>query len=295
MPQLSQFAYENVPVSTSELCVQNDLHFSLCNRGLQGNSPTLITFNNFPPVVGRVDASEIDLGGTPLDTWVGRAQLGFLRDNGVELPTASTNRLCAPLVISYLLKSSVCVAMVNAQSGTEFMLVTKSSEVVSALRSQLAPADRKKGIEHFNSQFTTSYEELRSGQYNTVRLISDVDGMRLGKLKISARSSRHLLPYYSVKNYAAQLLSLFSKHKVFLTYQNADGMQAQIVTTLIPHVVAEWLGITSNDVEHMKLESWRNPATLGYFDLPILSPQQRGEFASVPILNILSIQPAKHS
>ena len=288
MVHLSQFEYRRGSVSSVALCVENGLHEFLWNRGTQGNTPSLITFNNPPPVVGKVDVSEIPLDGVPMDTWVVRAQKSFLQEMGVHIAADDIRSLREALTISYLLYSCVCIATSKTQRGTVYVLVTKSPAILSSLN--LAPADRKKGLSGYATQFATSYEEIRSGSFHAVSLFLDIDGVRLGKLKISARSARHLVPYYSADHYASRLVAILSRHKVVLTFRDAEGAQTRLLTTLINEVVADWAITTIAGAEMRKLADWCDPASLGYMSLPDLS--KRGRFVSVPILGIEGMQPA---
>lgn len=291
MVRLSQFDFRTGQVDPNELCIQTDLHRFLINRGTQGGSPTLITFNNpVPSVIGQVDVSEIELEGVPMNTWIMRAQKSLLQDMGIHIAADDIRSLRESLVTSFLLFSSVCIAASKTQRGTVYVLVTKNPAIISSLN--LAPADKKKGLNGYDTQFALSYEELRSGSYKVVTLYADVDGVRLGKMKVSARSARHLVPYYSLQNYASRLMSILGRQKVILTYRDAEGMQQQLQTTLMNAVVAEWQGTTVEGAQHMKLVSWFDPASLGYMSLPSLS--KRGQFVSVPILGIEGMQPARN-
>ncbi|QSO50156.1 hypothetical protein JZ785_14375 [Alicyclobacillus curvatus] len=233
--------------------------------------------------------SEISLDGVPVDTWIVRAQKSFLQDMGIHIAGDDIRRLREALISSYLLHSGVCVASSKTQRGASYVLVTKNPVIASSL--QLAPAVRRKGMNAYDTQFAISYEEIRTGSFSAVSLSADLDGVRLGKLKVSARSARDLVPYYSLQNFAASLMNILGRRKVLLTYQDTDGVQKELLTTLINAAVAEWKGTTIEGAESMKIADWRDPASLGYMSLPSLS--ERGQFVSVPILGIIGMQPAK--
>lgn len=286
----SYFEYRSGLANISALCMENGLHDFLYRRGTLGNSPWLITFNNSAKVMGRVDVSEIPLGdGIPMDTWIVKAQKLFLSEMGIHIAADDIRELRESLLVSYFLFSCVCVAATKTRRGTVYTLVTKNPLIVSALR--LAPADKKKGLKGFDNQFSLSYEELRTGSFQAVTLFRDADGVRLGKLKVSARSARQLVPYYSVSNYASSVVGILSRYRAVLTFRDHDGVQKQMLTTLINDLVADWSGSSVEGAAYLKLADWLDPASLGYMSLPDLS--NRGEFVSVPVLGIEDMRPAR--
>lgn len=287
MINLSDFLYYGVPVEPTALCVQNRLHGFNYRLGTQGKTLSLVTVNNYPPVIGRRDMSEIAVDGRPLDTWVALAQAQILKDIGIELPAGTVSKYHETLRVSYLLSSSVCVVAMQTRNGTQYALVTKCPELISALRPQLCQVDKKKRLDYFSTQFSTTYAEIHSGAFNTVRIFADVDGIRLNKVKIGAKSARHLIPYYSIQNYAAQLVALLSTHRVTLTYRDGDGVSHRFSTTLINPVLAELLDTTINGAESAKWVDWTDALSLGYMSLIDLKSRQ---FVSVPILNIENIE-----
>ena len=290
----SQFSYDNRQANPDLLCIENDLHALLYGKGTtQSNSPVLVTINNPSRVTGQLDLGEIEVDRFPLDRWMAKAQALFLSERGIRIASADiTNKLREALNTSYILSSSVAVVRVNKQRGVEYVLVTKNPDIVSALRTKLAPADRKKGFDQFQAQFMTSYTEIITGTFQVVRLFADIDGIRLRKMQVSAKGARHAIPYYAVNNYAAKLMGIFSLHQVQLTYRDEQGADVSLKTSLMNDVVAKWLGISTNDVELSKWIDWSDPSSLGYISMPDLT--QRGEFVSVPVLNIKSLQPVKN-
>jgi hypothetical protein len=287
----SQFVYENHQVNPDLLCPDNDLHALLYGKGsTQNHSPVLVTINNPPRVTGQLDIAEIEVDRFPLDKWMAKAQALFLSERGIRIAAADiTNKLQAPLITSYMLSSSVTVVKVNKQRGVEYALVTKNPDMISALRTKLAPADQKKGFDQFQAQFSTSYTEITTGTFQVIRLLADIDGIRLRKMQVSAKGARHAIPYYAVNNYAAKLMSIFSRNQVLLTFRDEQGADVSIKTTLMNDVLAKWLGTSATDVELSKWIDWSDPASMGYISMPDLS--NRGEFVSVPVLNIKSLQP----
>ncbi len=155
MAHLSYFDYRNVPFDLSALCVRNQLHAFLYNRGLNGNAPALVTFNNRPKVVWAADVSELGVEKTPLDTLMGRAEAQILSERGMHISSHDfSGKLREALVSSYLLNSCVCVTNVNTQQhGIQYSMITKSPEIVAALQPRFAPSDKRKGMERFNEQF----------------------------------------------------------------------------------------------------------------------------------------------
>ena len=287
----AQFVYDNRPTNPDQVCIDNNLHALLYGKGsAPSNSPVLVTINNPPRVTGQLDISEIEVDRFPLDKWMAKAQALFLSERGIRIAAADiTNKLQAPLITSYMLSSSVAVVRVNKQRGVEYALVTKNPDMIPALRTKLAPADRKKGFDQFQAQFTTSYTEITTGTFQVIRLLADIDGIRLRKMQISAKGARYAIPYYAVNNYAAKLMAIFSRNQVQLTYRDEQGADVSIKTTLKNDVLARWLGTSTNDVELSKWVDWSDPASMGYISMPDLS--NRGEFVSVPVLNIKSLQP----
>jgi phospholipase C len=84
-------------------------------------------------------------------------------------------------------------------------------------------------------------------------------------------------------------MSIFSRNQVLLIFRDEQGADVNLKTTLINDVLAKWLGTSTNDIELSKWIDWSDPASMGYISMPDLS--NRGEFVSVPILNIKSLQP----
>jgi hypothetical protein len=288
MVQPSFFDYRTGKANMRALCIVNGFHESLYKWGQRGHSPSLITFNKPQKVMGQLDVSEIPLDGVPTDTWIVRVQKLFLRERGIHIAAVHMRELRESLVVSYLLRSCVCFVKYKTQRGTGYTLVTKNPLLVSSLA--LAPADIKKGLKGFDTQFGMSYEELRTGSFQAVALSRDVDGVRLGKLKVSARSARHLVPYYSVDNYASRLVDILSRFRVVLTFRDPAGVQKRLLTTLINKVTADWSGSSVESAAYLKWADWNDPTSLGYLSLPNLS--KRGEFVSVPILSIEDMKPA---
>ena len=286
--RLSQLDYRQGQVNLPALCVDNDLHALLFRRATVNSSPTLLTFNHPPRVFGQVDVSEIPLDGIPIDTLMARAQKDFLHRAGINVAADELKGLGQALVSSYLMYSSASVAFYRSQRGPGYLLVTKNADIVNAL--PLSPTFRKKGLKGFDTQFGTSYEELRTGSFHAVSLFADVDGVRLGKVKVSARSAKHVVPYHLLDPYAYRLVGILRHHQVLLTFRSETGASTQIRTTLIDEVVAKWLGTTSADAQSRTISDFRDPASFGFISVPDLS--ERGRFVSIPVLGIEQLQPA---
>ncbi|MGO4498597.1 hypothetical protein AB4114_22210 [Paenibacillus sp. 2RAB27] len=284
---LSALDYRDKRVNLDVLCHENGCHDLLHCKGLQNNPAlNLITFNNPRPTVGKMDAGGISIDGYPLDILIAKAQAALLGKRGVFIPEGSINKYREPLISSYLLDSSVSVASTVTRQGTAYILVTKSSDIISAVHDRLSTADKKRGMEHFSTQFATTNAELQAGAFNVTKLFVEQDGIHLSKQKLAARSARYLIPYYSVQNYASRLISILSRCKVSLVYRDDEGVHT-IDTSLINEVVAAWRGTTPLGAEVAKWEDWCQPASFGYLSLPRLS--NRGEFASVPVVGIEKI------
>lgn len=288
MVRLSQLDYRQGRVNVRALCVDNDLHTFLFGRVAVNSSPTLLTFNHPPRVFGQVDASEIPLDGKPIDTLMAQAQKDFLHQAGIHVAADELKGLGEALVSSYLLYSSASVAFYRSQRGPGYLLVTKNADIINAL--PLSPTFRKKGLKGFDTQFGTSYEELRTGSFQCVSLFADVDGVRLGKVKVSARSSKYLVPYYLLEQYASRLVEILRHHQVLLTFRSEAGTPMQIRTTLIDDIVATWLGTTSEAAQFRTVSDFCDPASFGFLSVPDLS--ERGRFVSIPVLGIEQLQPA---
>jgi hypothetical protein len=210
-------------------------------------------------------------------------QARFLGQEGIALPASFLTSHGESLNSSYLLNSCLCVAEIKTQRGIEYCFVTKSPEILFAYQSRLATADRKKGVDRFHEQLTTSYGELNSA-FSAVRLFPDVDGIHLSKQTLGTRSSRHLLPYYAVQNYAAQIVRILNNQKLSLVFDGDGVLHPPLKTTLNADVVAHWLGSTPSVAEVAKWADWCNPSSLGFVS-------HRGKFERVPLLHIKDIKP----
>jgi len=288
MLRLSQLDYRQRKVNLAALSVDNDLHALLSHRATESSLPTLLTFNHPPKLLGQVDASEILLDGKPVDTWMARVHREVLRQFGIQVAADELQSLGQALVSSYLLFSSACVVFYKSQRGPGYMLVTKNADIVNAL--PLSPTFRKKGLKGFDVQFGTSYEELRTGSFHGVSLFADVDGVRLGKVKVSARSAQHVIPYHLVDAYMCRLVRWLRQHQVLLTFRSDTGAPTQIRTTLIDDIVAKWLGTTSDEALSRTRSDILDPASFGFISLPVLD--EHGRFVSVPVLGIEQLQPS---
>jgi len=286
--RLADLDYRQYPVMTRALCVGNRLHELLHRHATATSSPTLLTFNHPPKVLGQVDASEISLEGKSVDTWMAQAQKRILHDTGIDVAADDHKSLGEALVSSYLLYSCASVAFYKSQRGAGYILVTKNADLVRAL--SLSPTFRQKGLKAFETQFSTSYEELRTGSFHALALFTDLDGVRLNKVKVSTRSAKNLVPYYLVQEYASRVVGILRQHQVLLTFRSETGASTQIRTTLIDDIVAKWLASTREEAIFRTAVDWSDPASFGFISLPVLS--ERGRFVSVPVLGIEQLQPA---
>lgn len=280
----SCFEYRGIDVFLPGACVNNRLHAYLFRLGQQRKRLYKFNCPHPQPMIGSDDVRGISLDGAPLDTWIAKCQALFLAQGGIQLPAGFVNDHRESLVSSYLLGSSLCVAETKSGGLWEYSFVTKSPEILRAHEDQLAPTDRKKGFDRFSEQLSTSYKELSSGSYATVRLFADVDGVRLSKRTLGVSSSRFIFPYYGVNSFAMRLKNALERQKVRLTYRDTGGLRPPLVTTLDTGVVASWLGTTPTKAEMTKWADWSSSASMGYMSLPDLS--HRGQFVSVPILHI---------
>lgn len=279
---LADFDYRGRQCILPAACANTWVHHFLSNKGFHDGS--LVTVNNRPEVFRSVDLSGIAYNNMPLDTAIAHAQSSILSQEGLRLPVGAVDRKREVLVSSFALSSSLCVV----QSGEEYDWVTKSREVLSALFPEMAPEVRKKGLQYYEDRMRTYSEELASGQFKAVRVLPSDAGYRLAKVTLGSRNALHLIPYYSVNNYAAYLKKILTDHKVELVYDQR-GVMYKLITTLNPEVVAKWIGGSYADAESFLLDDWRNPLTFGYFNLPDLLNE--GQFVLVPLLQIHRVKP----
>lgn len=284
----SSFAYKGAEVFMPGVCVGNQLHGYLMGKGVELDRIFKFNCPHLYPLIASEAVSSLGLNGYPIDSWIAKWQAVFLAKEGIHLPAGFVNDLRESLVSSYLLSSILCVAEVKSGGQWEYLLVTKSPEILMAHESRLTPATRSKGFDRFTQQLSTSYKELSSGSYATVRMFADVDGIVLSKRTLGTSSSRHLFPYYAVNRFALRFKDILSRQKVRLTYRDAEGLCPPLVTTLNTTVVAAWLGTSPSEAELAKWADWSSSASMGYMSLPDLS--QRGQFVSVPILHIEKIE-----
>lgn len=284
---LGRLDYRQRPVNLSALCFNNDLHGFLFRRATAQSSPTLLTFNHPAEVFGQRDVGDISVEGTPVDTLMVQAQKTILQDAGIYVAADELQGLHQSLVSSYLLYSAASLVGYQSQRGPGYMLVTKNADLVRALN--LSPSFRKKGTKDFESQFFPSYEELRTGSFRAVALFNDVDGVRLSKVKVSARNAKHLVPFYAAQQYAAQMVKILERYTVLLTFRSGTGTSTQIRTTLVDEVVAKWIGGTPEEARRRRAVDWSDPSSFGFLSVPDLT--QRGRFISVPVLGIEKLQP----
>lgn len=279
---LVDFDFRGRQCNLSTACCNTWVHHFLAIKGFHDGS--LVTLNNRPATFHSADASGISYNNMPLDTALAHAQASILSQEGLRLPTNVVDRHRKVLVSSHALSSSLCVI----QRGEEYDWVTKSQEVLSSIFPDLAPSVRKKGLRYYEDRFATTSEELKSGQFKAVRVSPTDEGYRLGKVTLGSRNAIHLIPYYSVNNYATFIKNLLSSRKVELFFDQ-QGAVRKLITTLDPEVVAKWLGGSYSDAELALLADWRTPLSFGYFNLPDLLNE--GQFVSVPLLHIHRVKP----
>lgn len=284
----SCFAYRGRGVFMPGACVSNQLHRYVFEMGNERGRLYKFNCPHPHPMFASEDVGGLSLESYPLDMWIAKWQAMFLSQEGICIPAGFVNNHREFLVSSYLLDSSLCVAETKSGGRWEYSLVTKSPEILVAHEARLAPIDRKRGFDRFAEQLSTSYMELSSGSYATVRLFADVDGIRLSKRTLGTSSSKHLFPYYAVNSFALRFKTSLGRQRVRLTYRDAGGLRPPLVTTLDTGVVAGWLGTSPSEAELAKWADWLNPSSMGYMSLPDLS--RRGQFVSVPILHIEKLE-----
>lgn len=279
---LADFEYRGRRCDLATLCANTGVHHRLNNKGLQDGS--LVTLNNRPATFRSADIGGIEYGKMPLDTAMAHAQASILSQGGLRLPVNIVGRHSGVLVTSYALSSAVCVV----QRGEEFDWVTKSREILSTLISEADPTTRRKSLQYYDDRLHTTPEELKGGQFKAVRVVPTNEGYRFEKVTLGSRNALHLLPYYSVNNFAAALKWFLSGQRVELMY-GQRGAVHKLITTLKPEVVAKWLGGSYSDAELALLADWKSPLSFGYFNLPDLLNE--GQFVSVPLLHIHRVKP----
>lgn len=160
--------------------------------------------------------------------------------------------------------------MYHSIRSKQFVLITKSREVLISLCSRLVPTLRHQGIASFIDFIKPNYEEVEEGKFRVVRIEFTSEGYMLSKVSLSPRSSTEpFLPYHLFNVFAKRLVLLLQNQRVELTYLES-GKKNQLRTTLQLPTLCKYLGVESEEGKRIFRRDWLNPKTLGYLSLPDL-------------------------
>jgi hypothetical protein len=191
---------ENRPIHEGYMCAMNPLHDFLIQYGRAERM--LITYNKPDRTFSAEDISSIRLGNSTIDQHIALYCAKAFRQQGSALPPDSAQKHREALNHYYFLRSSLVYVAVQKRTGIESFLATKKSSILSALYTRLAPVDKKRGFDRFNSCYGTSIEELQTGVTAVVKVMPDADGYHLSKELLSINRVKMAVPFYSLNIYA---------------------------------------------------------------------------------------------
>lgn len=278
------FSYFNKPLVPA-YCVRNGLHSEMYSRAKKG---FLVNFLNPLDTFRSINISEIVTEKDNLDRVLAKNSANELSAMGLDLPINFQQQHVINLNCSYILNSCLCFVLVETKKGIKTFFATKSSYILSALKPHFAVTELKKKLDNFQLQFTTSYNEVNTGVFETVTFSNDKGGLRLGKAKINCNAkSTVIIPMYVIGNYLDSLDNHLRKNKVVITYKGSDG-DKEVVTTLIPALIAKWLRTNNKkDVEKV-IDNSQNPYVFGELFLPDL--YNKNKFVNFHALSIKSVK-----
>lgn len=276
--------YADRSIHPQNLCVLNGAHHAISSRGAYGGY--LMTFNKPTPTFRSVDLSAIQMGDSTLDQAIAAFAVESLLQEGLSLPMGTEKTAKESLLHYYMLRTSLCYVETRTRKGTERFFVTKSAEVLSALYPRLAPADKKKSFDRFEIPFSISYEELKNGTFEVVKVVPDVDGFRLSRSSIHIHNKAVVIPMYAVANYADAIANFLQQHRVKMVYIE-NGAAQKLITSLNRATVSKWLNTNHWHAEAVMAANWDNPMSFGSIMLPDL--YRMHEFVHIPLLHIKSV------
>lgn len=285
----NHYGYINRPI-TPALTAHNGCHQDLYQKGV--SQRVLINYLKPTDTFRSVSISDIVTDRGRMDRDISYASMHQLVDLGLQLPPDSFNRLSVPLITSYLLNSSLCyVESLTRDGRRKTYFTTKNYSVVNALADKLVLGENISKLKGYQAQLNTSVTEVYDGTFDAVILAPEVDGLKISKGKINSNNKTTFIStMYSVGNWNDSIIRYLARTKVKIFYWE-DGEQKVLLTSLLPQMIASWLG-TNNKAAVLKvIEETQDAYCLGNIILPDFN--HRGEFVTVPIINISSIQPVK--
>lgn len=282
------YGYRNRGI-TPAVSACNGLHTDLYNKGL--SQGILVNFVKPTDTFRSIFIGEIISNRDCLDTEISFASMQELRSIGLQLSPDSYKRHKSALIVSYILNSALCyLEMVKTKGRTSFF-ATKNPLVINAMSHTMAPLERKKKLKDFALQLSTSVQEITEGTFKVVALRPDVGGIHLSKERVNYNSKHiHISTMYAVGLYNDAIVRYLKKNLVNIAYfDDVEQEQKLLTTSLLPKLTAKWLGTNEKTAANRVIEeNSQDIYSLGNLILPDYN--NRGEFVTVPILSIRSIQ-----
>lgn len=280
------FQYLNSPI-VSPLCADNEFHHDMYNRGAKDGF--LITYADQPQQTFRsVDMSEMVTECGKLIDGLALYSAEELRQSGLPLPKGVEHQFKGSLINSYILNSSLAYIETIGKNGKSSFYATKHLGVVQALSNDLAETEKRKKMDSFYEQFTTTFTQLSSNIFEVIKLENDRGGLKLSKHRVNFNAKGTvIMPLYSIGNYIDKLIALIGNHRVMITYLK-DNTEYKLVTSLRSDAIAKWLKTNSPNAIHKVQGSWQNPFAFGEVILPNLMVSD--QYVTIQVLDITSIQ-----
>ncbi|RAV06618.1 hypothetical protein [Paenibacillus sp. YN15] len=211
-----------------------------------------------------------------------------IRQSGLPLPIGVERQYTGSLIHSSLLNGTLCYVEADGKNGKSSFYATKHMGIVHALKNDLAESEKRKKVEGYHDQLTTSHQELSSNIFNVIKIVNDRDGFKLSKHRLNLnRKGIVMMPMYSIGNYIDKLIYCLTHHRVLMTYLE-EGVGYQFVTSLRTDAIAKWQQSNHAATIQKVQDSWQNPFDFGEIILPnLLIPNQ---YVKVRVLDIISIQ-----
>ncbi|MEC1718736.1 hypothetical protein [Schinkia azotoformans] len=283
--QHQYFQYSFRPIVPA-LCSDNQFHQDMYERSAKG---LLTSFGNESlPTFRSVHISEIVTESGTLDEGVAFFNAEELRQMGLPLPLGFEKKYKDSLIPSYILNSSLCYVETTNRNGKTSFFATKNLGVIHALTNDLAETEKRKKVDQFIEQLSTSHFELTSGIFEALKLVNDNGGLKLQKCRINSRKEGTvIIPMYIIGNYIDRVIRFLGSHRVVMTYL-VEGEEYPLVTSLREDILAKWIN-TNNAYQVKKIQdSWQNPFVFNELILPDLT--RSNEFVTVQVLDIISIR-----
>ncbi|ETT56798.1 hypothetical protein C162_00260 [Paenibacillus sp. FSL R7-269] len=275
------FNYVDAPI-TQLLASDNGLHDHLAQRSLRGR---LLNFRNTPCTTFKVlDVAKIKAGNMSLKGAIALHSAALLREMGLPLPIGIERQYAQSLVDSYLLNSSLCYVETIRKGQKESYFATKSSAVYKAMLPELVKTRR---YVDYTPQFTPTHEELKTGNFNVMKMALDYGGFHVSQQRLRAQQNGTIIiPMYAIAHYIDYLISLMHSGAVEVEFME-NGVARRLLTSLHCDVLAQAWGLDNAAVEKVQ-GSWQNAFHFGELILPVL--KRPGKFATVQVYDILNIK-----